>query len=247
MGILEVRDVTKMFGGLCALNGVTFEVMEGEILGLIGPNGAGKTTVFNLITGLYKPTRGEIIYLNRNITKLKPHQRVKLGISRTFQMTKPFSSMSVLDNVLVSRCYGRNCAKSIKEARKEAEELLEFLGLAGKANTMAGNLNFVDKRLLELARALATQPRVLLLDEVMAGLNPREVDHVSSLIRKIRDMGVTILMIEHVMRAIMRLADRVVVLSAGMKIAEGKPSEVAKDEEVIKAYLGESFRGEMVT
>jgi len=246
MGILEVRDVTKMFGGLCALNGVTFEVMEGEILGLIGPNGAGKTTVFNLITGFYKPTRGKIIYLNHDITKLKPHQRVKLGISRTFQLTKPFSSMSVLDNVVVSRCYGRNYAKSIKEARKEAEELLEFVGLADKANTMAGNLNFVDKRLLELARALATQPRVLLLDEVMAGLNPREVDHVNSLIRKIRDMGVTILMIEHVMRAVMRLADRVVVLNAGVKIAEGKPSEVAKDEQVIKAYLGEPFKGEVV-
>jgi len=241
MGILDVKDLTKMFGGLCALNSVTFELMEGEILGLIGPNGAGKTTLFNLITGFYKPSRGKIVYLNRDITKLKPYQIVKLGISRTFQLTKPFFNMSVLDNVTVSRCYGRNPARSVKEARREAEELLEIVGLADEADIIAGNLNFVNKRLLELARALAAQPRVLLLDEVMAGLNSREMVDVGSLVRKIRDTGVTILMIEHVMQAIMQLSDRIVVLDSGMKIAEGKPSEVARNEQVIKVYLGESF------
>lgn len=241
MSILNVKNLTKNFGGICALDNVTVDLMENEILGLIGPNGAGKTTLFNVITGFYKPDAGKVIYWNKDITKLKPYQIVKLGISRTFQLTKPFFNINVLDNVTVARCYGRNPASNVGEARREGEEVLELVGLADKADVIAGNLIFVDKRLLELARALAAQPRVILLDEVMAGLNPTEIADVGSLVKKIRkDMGMTIFMVEHVMKAVMGLSERIVVLDSGRKIAEGKPSEVARNKEVIKAYLGES-------
>jgi len=240
--MLSVKGVTKFFGGVCALDNVSIELREGEVTGLIGPNGAGKTTLFNVITGFITPDKGKVLYLNKNVTKLKPYQMTKLGIVRTFQLTKPFSNISVLDNVAASRCYGRNPAKNVKNARREAEEILELIGLAEKADVIARNLTFVDKRLLELARAIAAQPRVLLLDEVMAGLNPREIGDISGLVKKIHSKEMAIFMIEHVMKAVMNLSERIIVLNNGRKIAEGKPSEVQRNEEVIKAYLGESVK-----
>jgi branched-chain amino acid transport system ATP-binding protein len=221
-----------------AVRSVDIAVDSGEIVGLIGPNGAGKTTLFNLITGTFRPNRGAIKFEGRDITGLAPHARCKLGIARTFQLVRPFANLSVLDNVAVGSVYGRVPANSRRAAESAARETLELLGLAGRADQAARSLTLVDRKRLELARALATHPKLLLLDELLAGLNPSEVVVAMELVRRIRDSGITIVMVEHLVKALFGVSDRVAVLSAGEKISEGTPEQVAQDANVIDAYLG---------
>jgi len=232
---LEVVAVSRSFRGLEAISNVTLELTQGEILGLIGPNGAGKTTLFNLITGFLSPDSGQIRFMGRNIAGLKPHQICKLGITRTFQIVKPFSQLSTLENVAVG-CY--NCTSDIKEVEERAWEILHFVGLEKKALDPASSLTTPDRKKLELARALGTKPNLLLLDEVMAGLNPKEQGEIIKLVHNIRDKGTTVFIIEHHMRVIMGVSDRIVVLNHGVCIADGEPRKVCEDKEVIEAYLG---------
>jgi branched-chain amino acid transport system ATP-binding protein len=239
MPILEVEGLYKSFGGLMAIKNLNFAVNEGEIVGLIGPNGSGKTTSFNLISGLYKPNNGKIRFDNKDITGLKPHQICQAGIARTFQLIQPFLRMSPLQNVMVGRAYGSQPVFSMKQARAESEEILAFTGLSGKKVPTAGMLGLVDRKRLEIARALATKPRLLLLDEMMSGLNVTETEEAMGLVRKIRDSGITLVVVEHVMRVVWGISDRVIVLNVGEKIAEGTPKEIASNRQVIEAYLGE--------
>jgi len=239
MPILEGQGVTKYFGGLAAVSGVDFHVDQGEILGLIGPNGAGKTTLFSLISAAYIPKPGEIKFKGENITGLKPHQICRKGVARTFQSVKIFPNMPVIDNVTLGVHFGSPGQVTASQAAEEAERLLEFVGLSAKATASAGDLTLVNQKLLEVARALATKPEVLLLDEIMAGLNPTEVALAMELVAKIRAQGITVLMIEHVMKAIMSVCDRIMVLHHGKKIDEGTPKEITTSETVIKVYLGE--------
>lgn len=238
MSLLELKDVCKNFGGLKAVSEVSFELEHGEILGIIGPNGAGKTTVFNTMTGFFKPDAGEIWLSGETLVNLKPHQICQRGMVRTFQLVKPFLQLTVLDNVVVAAL---NRTKIVKEANEKALETIHFVGLGEKRDNLATGLTLPDRKRLELARALATGPKVLLLDEVMAGLTPTEVDALIRLLTKVNQKGVTILLIEHVMRGLMALSKRVVVLNYGEKIAEGIPEEVVKNRLVIEAYLGEEF------
>jgi len=221
-----------------AVRAVDLAVQEGEILGLIGPNGAGKTTLFNLITGVYLPTGGTVKLHGQDITRMAPPKRCKLGIARTFQLVRPFQNLSVLQNVAVGRIYGREPARSRRQADQEAMHLLEQVGLVDRHHLIAHNLTLVDRKRLELARALASRPRLLLLDELLAGLNPSEVLAALDLIGRIRTAGTTIVMVEHLVKAVFGISDRVVVLTAGEKIAEGVPSAVAADPRVVDAYLG---------
>src|SRR5437588_958456 len=236
--LLELRQVSRSFGGLMAVRSVDLTVTEGEILGLIGPNGAGKTTLFNLVTGTFRPTHGTILFDGRDITRLAPHARCKLGIARTFQLVRPFPNLTVLDNVAVGSVYGRLPAKSRLAAEAAARDVLEMLGMLDRSRMLARSLTLVDRKRLELARALATQPKLLLLDELLAGLNPSEVVVAMDLVRRIRDSGITIVMVEHLVKALFGISDRVTVLSAGEKICEGTPESVAQDARVIDAYLG---------
>jgi len=238
MALLEIKNVSKRFGGLWALRNVSFEVEEGEIIGIIGPNGAGKTTLFNCITGFYKPDTGRIVFRGEDITGLPPYAICKKGITRTFQLTKAFNNLTVFDNVRIAAL---TKLKDMKEAEKEALNILEILGLSDKKYEIAGNLTVLERKRLELARALATKPKLLLLDEVMAGLKPAEIDEILEVVRDINKRGVTIIIVEHVIRAIMNVCKRVVVLDYGKKIAEGPSNEIVKDPRVVKAYLGEEY------
>ena len=239
MHLLQGEKVTVAFGGLTAVSEVDFHVDKGEILGLIGPNGAGKTTLFNLISAAIPVKSGKITFKDTNITGKKPYQVTRLGIARTFQTVKIFGNLSVLDNVRLAALFGDPKRPSASQATKDAMELLEFVGLQKDPNSPARDLTLANQKRLEMARALAAKPELLLLDELMAGLNHTEVAEAMDDIRQVRDRGITIIMIEHVMKAIMSICDRIVVLNYGKKIAEGTPQEIANSKTVIEVYLGE--------
>jgi branched-chain amino acid transport system ATP-binding protein len=232
---LVIRGLSKRFGGLRAVQDVSFTVKENETVALIGPNGAGKTTSFNLITGFQRPDAGSVLAYGREIVGLKPHNVCAHGLARTFQVAKPFGAMTVLNNVMTG-AFLRD--KNTAAAREKAREAIEFVGLSAREQTAAKDLTTIDQRRLEMARALATEPRLLLLDEVMAGLNPAEIDQAVALVGKLSQRGLTIVIVEHVMRAIMAVARHIVVLDHGQKIAEGTPKEIVENPEVIRAYLG---------
>lgn len=235
--MLEVEKVSRTFGGLRAVKDVSFRVAEGEFLGLIGPNGAGKTTLFNCINGVYPPTAGAVVFREQRISGLPTYKVAHLGLARTHQIVRPLNELSVRENVMVGACFGRH-QHTKKQARRVADEVMEKVGMAERAEQPASSLNIAQKKRLELARALAAEPYLLLLDEVLAGLNASEVAVMIETIRGLRERGITIIMIEHIMRAVMGLSDRILVLNYGELIAEGTPSEVAANPRVVEAYLG---------
>ena len=242
MAILTARGVTKKFGGLAAVSDVSFDLADGEILGLIGPNGSGKTTLVNVITGALPATAGDVRFRDRSLGALPSYAIGRLGVSRTFQVVKPFRNLTVLENVMVGALFGaRGGPRQVAEARRQAAEVLEFVALAHRADASADALNVPERKRMELARALAMRPRVLLLDEVMAGLNPTEIDAAVELIKRIRDRGISLIVIEHVMKAIRNLSDRILVLFHGEKLTEGTPGAVLNDPQVIAAYLGRRY------
>ncbi len=240
MPILEAKGLNKHFGGLTAVSQVDFHVDEGEILGLIGPNGAGKTTLFNLISGAIPMDSGTVIFKGTKISGLTPNKICRLGIGRSFQAAKNFAGMPVRQNVLMGALFGQK-GQSYAQAAKITEEVLDFVGLAEQADKMVPDIPLAHQKRVEVARALATRPSLLLLDEMMAGLNPAEVDEAMALVTKIRQSGISIIMIEHVMKAIMNICDRIVVLHHGAKLAEGTPSEISASKAVIEVYLGEAL------
>jgi branched-chain amino acid transport system ATP-binding protein len=237
VALLEAKNLTKRFGGLVAVSDLSLSVEKGEILGMIGPNGAGKTTAFNMISGYYPPNEGQVFFEGENITGLRPDQVCKKGLTRTFQVVKPFPHLSVLDNVMVG-AYIHTSDTDV--ARQKSKEILDFLGMSRMTEMLAGGLPIAMRKRLEIAKALATDPQMLLLDEAMAGLRPKETDEVIELVRRVSQQGVALLLVEHVMKVIMSLADRIVVIHHGEKIAEGEPEVVVRDKAVIDAYLGEA-------
>ena len=236
--LLQVQGVTKRFGGLQALTQVTFDLPKGQILGLIGPNGAGKTTLFNTINGVYHPEEGRILFQGKDVTNKMPYHLAKMGMARTHQIVRPLNELSVRENVMVGACFGHE-NQSLSKAAKIADEVLEFVGLSVRADQLAGSLNVAQKKRLEMARALASHPHLLLLDEVLAGLNPSEIDGMIQMVLDIRAQGVTIIMIEHLMKSVMNVSDRILVLDYCTQIAEGSPSEIVSHPKVIEAYLGD--------
>ncbi len=236
--ILQSNDLVKSFGGVTAINHLSLSVERGTVFGVIGPNGSGKTTFFNLITGIFRPNFGRVTFNGRDITGLRPHRIAELGIGRTFQIPAPFSKMTVLQNVMVSTFIR---ASTLKESRRMASEILERVGLHEKADTLVANVTLEDRKRLELARALGTKPSLLLLDEVMAGLNPSEVRGAIELIRSLREGQLTIIVVEHIMDVILSLCDRIAVLDYGQKIAEDAPDQIVNNREVIRAYLGDRY------
>lgn len=241
MVIFEGHRVTKIFGGLTAVYDVDFEIREGEILGLIGPNGAGKTTLLNLINGIYPLTQGELLFVGQRLNGLRPYQITKLGIGRAFQVVRAFEGLTVKENVLVGSLFGTKKHKGISSGMKEVDRTLDFVGLGAKRDRMVSEITIADRKRLELARALVMEPKLLLLDEVMAGLNAREVEDLMEMIVAINRKGIAILVIEHVMKAVMGISHRIMVLHYGKRIALGSPKEIAENEKVIESYLGEKF------
>ncbi|NAT10209.1 ABC transporter ATP-binding protein [ANME-1 cluster archaeon AG-394-G06] len=240
--MLSIQGVSKYFGGITAIKDVSFSIEQGEIVGLVGPNGAGKSTLLNVISGVYLPSSGSIIFNGLDITDLSPDKVCKQGIAKTFQLVQSFPELTAIQNVLVGAVFGNSDKISMVEAREKAEKNLEFIGYPmNKMNYQVKNLTVVELKRIQLARALATEPKLLLLDEVTTGLNPKESNDAISLIQKIRESGITILIVEHVMRVIMNVSDNIVVLHHGEKIAEGTPDEIANDEKVITSYLGEKI------
>jgi branched-chain amino acid transport system ATP-binding protein len=236
--ILQVKDVSKRFGGLQALTDVTFDLPQGQILGLIGPNGAGKTTLFNVINGVYAPTQGQVFFRGEEVTGKPSYEVARRGLARAHQVVRPLAELTVRENVMVGACFGREHLH-LRPAAQQADEALAQVGLIDRADQPAGSLTVAMKKRLEMARALAAKPYLILLDEVLAGLNPSEIASMMETVRAIRDQGITILMIEHVMQAIMAISDRILVLDYGMLIATGLPEEVANNPQVIEAYLGD--------
>jgi branched-chain amino acid transport system ATP-binding protein len=242
MAILETRRLTKLFGGLAAVSLVDFELREGEILGLIGPNGSGKTTLVNVITGALPSSGGDVLFRGQSIRGLPAYEIGRRGLARTFQVVKPFANLSVLQNVMVGALFGaRGGARDLSSAQGRAESVLEFVGLSHRTHAPAEGLNVPERKRMELARALAMRPTVLFLDEVMAGLNPAEIDQAVDLLKRIRDRGITLVVIEHVMKAIRSLSDRILVLYHGEKLTEGPPDQVLNNPDVIAAYLGRRY------
>ena len=241
MALLEGIQVTKRFGGLIAVNEVDFSVEEREIFGLIGPNGAGKTTLLNLINGIFPITSGELRFCGQLLNSLKPHAITHLGIGRAFQIVRPFEGLTAKQNVMVGGIFGTPERKNMKEAMGEAEQILGFVGLKEKLDKQVSNLTIPDRKRLEIARALAMRPKLLLLDEVMSALNPKEVDDMMAMVQEVNRQGITLLMIEHVMRATMAICQRILVLHHGRRITLGTPQEISQNEEVLQSYLGERF------
>jgi branched-chain amino acid transport system ATP-binding protein len=236
VALLEVQGITKRFGGLVAVNSLSMNLDAGHIAAVIGPNGAGKTTAFNVIAGFYKPNEGKVIYDGKDITNLRPDQVCKLGLARTFQVVRPFRGISVLDNVMIG-AYNRTNSDNV--ARAKAHDVLKFMEMDNISNQMASGLPIAGRKRLEIARALATEPKLILLDETMAGLRPIETDEIIEVVRNISKQGIAILLVEHVMKVVMSLAENIVVIHHGVKIAEGVPTEIVQNNLVIEAYLGE--------
>jgi branched-chain amino acid transport system ATP-binding protein len=240
MAFLQVEGLCKSFGGLMAIHNLNLSVEEGEIVGIIGPNGSGKTTALNLVTGFLKPDSGKVTFRGEDITGLPRYRVSQKGIARTFQLVKPFLESTALENVMVGRAYGHCPAGSLEEAAEESMEILDRVGLADKAEVVVKDLTVMQRKRLELARALGAKPYLLLLDELMAGLNAREAEDACGLVRQIRESKITIIVVEHIVKAICNLSDRVFVLNMGEKIAEGPPDEIVRDPNVVNLYLGKA-------